>query len=519
MAKSSPAENDIPPLKPPSQKVANPFSRMRVRYLLGWLIFAVIVILIFFFIIGTLGPDPYPESSLRELLIHVIAYFVILLSVWIYLRRNRVSWTRLRGPVPRQSTCFGVFKVVPLLIAFSLGEGLVLVYSLSHLAPGIFDELLSVELFVTAANEQQQWAYDLVMMFQIVVLVPVAEEALFRGLMLHRWAVRWNLTAALWTSSILFGIGHTQNVIGGTVFGLVMAILYIETGSLLVPVVVHATNNAIWCLIEVSGRVLPSWVLPDAWSGAADIRDMLWLGILLLGVSVPLMFLYISRHWPRKSIPLPYFRDASERVHAPQGRPMDGKGASLISRPVGFGVQASAPGPGGSMDETGRYPKMAASKTLYLANPYGFSAQQREGPLAALVAALEALGAEVWEPFSRNNQIDPANSGWAYRIGQADLRDVRNADGMFAVVNGCPPDEGVMVELGMAIAWEKPVFLFRDDFRRCTDSEAYPLNLMVFAGLPEEGWQAYWYSSIEEIADPGKTLARWLNDGAPALKR
>ena len=44
-----------------------------------------------------------------------------------------------------------------------------------------------------------------------------------------------------------------------------------------------------------------------------------------------------------------------------------------------------------------------------------------------------------------------------------------------------------MVELGLAIAWEKPVFLFRDDFRRCTDSEAYPLNLMLFTGLPEMG--------------------------------
>ncbi len=150
-------------------------------------------------------------------------------------------------------------------------------------------------------------------------------------------------------------------------------------------------------------------------------------------------------------------------------------------------------------------------KTLYLANPYGFSLQQREGPLAALTAALEALGVEVWEPFARNNQVDRAEAGWAYRIGQADLRDVREADGLFAVVNGCPPDEGVMVELGMAIAWRKPVFLFRDDFRRCTDSEAYPLNLMVFSGLPEVGWKACWYTSVAEIADPEKALARWLN--------
>ena len=153
---------------------------------------------------------------------------------------------------------------------------------------------------------------------------------------------------------------------------------------------------------------------------------------------------------------------------------------------------------------------MARRKTLYLANPYGFSAQLREGPLAALAAALEAAGAEVWEPFARNNQVDKAAPGWAWRIGQADARDVREADGLFAVVNGCPPDEGVAVELGMAIALGKPTFLFRDDFRRCTDSEAYPLNLMLFAGLPEAGWEDWWYASVAEIADPGKALARWL---------
>ena len=138
-----------------------------------------------------------------------------------------------------------------------------------------------------------------------------------------------------------------------------------------------------------------------------------------------------------------------------------------------------------------------------------------DGPLQELVGVLESLGADVWEPFARNNQIDRASAGWAYRIGQADLRDVREVDGLFAVVNGCPPDEGVMVELGLGIAWEKPVFLFRDDFRRCTDSEMYPLNLMLFTGLPAAGWEAAWYGSIEEIADPAKALARWLRHDRP----
>ena len=149
------------------------------------------------------------------------------------------------------------------------------------------------------------------------------------------------------------------------------------------------------------------------------------------------------------------------------------------------------------------------TRTIYLASPYGFSAQQKELLLPPIVTALESLGLEVWEPFARNNQVDFPADGWAYQVGQKDFRDVAESDAIFAVVNDVPPDEGVMVELGMAIALGKPTFLFRDDFRRATDSEQYPLNLMLFTGLPEEGWQDYHYTSVEEITSPEKALARW----------
>ena len=109
---------------------------------------------------------------------------------------------------------------------------------------------------------------------------------------------------------------------------------------------------------------------------------------------------------------------------------------------------------------------------------------------------------EAWEPFERNGQVD---------LAQADLQDVRDADAFLAIVNGTPPDEGVMLELGAAIALGKPIFLFRDDFCRCSDSEDYPLNLMVFSGLPQHGWQNYLYGSIAELADPFIALMRWVS--------
>ena len=159
-----------------------------------------------------------------------------------------------------------------------------------------------------------------------------------------------------------------------------------------------------------------------------------------------------------------------------------------------------------------------SARTIYLASPYGFSEQWKRLLLPEFIAALEALGLEVWEPFARNGQVNLAEPGWAYRVAQRDLQDVRDADALFAIVNGTPPDEGVMVELGVAIALGKPIFLFRDDFRRCTDSEHYPLNLMLFAGLPEQDWQTHVHDSLMSIGDPSKALARWARNDGPLWK-
>ncbi len=90
------------------------------------------------------------------------------------------------------------------------------------------------------------------------------------------------------------------------------------------------------------------------------------------------------------------------------------------------------------------------------------------------------------EPFKRNSKIDLSKPGWANKVASSNLNDLREADVLFAIVNGNPPDECVMVEIGVAIALGKPTFLFRGDFRRCTNSDEYPLDLMIFLGIPFE---------------------------------
>ena len=111
-------------------------------------------------------------------------------------------------------------------------------------------------------------------------------------------------------------------------------------------------------------------------------------------------------------------------------------------------------------------------KIIYLANPYGFSPHMQKRLLPDISDALTSMGLKVWEPFARNNEdVGDMSVDAVMRIAYNDTRDVIKSDAIFAVVNGEPPDVGVAVEIGIAIASKKPVFLFRDDFRVARDTE------------------------------------------------
>ncbi len=61
-----------------------------------------------------------------------------------------------------------------------------------------------------------------------------------------------------------------------------------------------------------------------------------------------------------------------------------------------------------------------------------------------------------------------------------------------------------MGEIGIAIALGKPIFLFRDDFRKCTDSNVSPLNLIIFNGVPTNSWEDCSY--LDEVECKNKAI-------------
>ena len=149
-------------------------------------------------------------------------------------------------------------------------------------------------------------------------------------------------------------------------------------------------------------------------------------------------------------------------------------------------------------------------KKLYLANSFGFS-KQTSNLLHEFINIFNELNIEVYEPFERNKHIIKREDNWAYDLAERNFHDLKKCDCIFAIVNGNPPDEGVMIELGIAIALKKKIFLFRDDFRNCSDSNQYPLNLMLFLGLPRDNWRKYYFESILDIKSNEKGFVEWVN--------
>lgn len=78
-----------------------------------------------------------------------------------------------------------------------------------------------------------------------VLIAPVGEEVIFRGI-LYPWAKRrFSQQAALWGTAIVFGVIHANlsSLLPLTLLAVILVLLYEYTGNLLAPIAVHCVFN------------------------------------------------------------------------------------------------------------------------------------------------------------------------------------------------------------------------------------------------------------------------------------
>jgi membrane protease YdiL (CAAX protease family) len=81
----------------------------------------------------------------------------------------------------------------------------------------------------------------------LAVVVPVGEEVFFRGLVYGALRARWGVAVAAVASALFFTAVHLQLVHALPIFllGVVLAVLYERTGTLIPAVIAHSVNNVV----------------------------------------------------------------------------------------------------------------------------------------------------------------------------------------------------------------------------------------------------------------------------------
>lgn len=86
------------------------------------------------------------------------------------------------------------------------------------------------------------------------LIAPVVEELFFRGLIFNALALRMPVIVAAVLSGAFFGISHGDPVLFPVLmlFGILQALIYRASGNLVVPMLVHAANNAIFLSLMIA---------------------------------------------------------------------------------------------------------------------------------------------------------------------------------------------------------------------------------------------------------------------------
>lgn len=146
-------------------------------------------------------------------------------------------------------------------------------------------ELLRI---ISEASAPERVAIGLV----VIVLGPAIEEIFFRGALVRPLRRRYGAAAVVATTAVLFSVAHIepQKFLPIGLFGVVLGVLRVVSGSLLPPILLHATYNGIlYAAILTSPGAEAAGGAPAAALGKAPLPP--WLVAVSAGCAAVLLAL------------------------------------------------------------------------------------------------------------------------------------------------------------------------------------------------------------------------------------
>jgi len=214
---------------------------IRVRWIVAWIVLGTIVL-------QEINAARQMSAMTANDWPILMYYGVIVLWIWRQWHCKRLSLPGLLGQPSRVARQLISLLAGPFFALMSLSAQFLIALVVRDLLPQMSSSIRE------DAPALLPWTNVAGMAFAIVMLVivgPVIEEILYRGILLNHWKSRLGVRVAVALSTILFALVHEQ-VLWAICFGLLLSFVYLRTGSLWITIGVHSLNNTvalIWMVV------------------------------------------------------------------------------------------------------------------------------------------------------------------------------------------------------------------------------------------------------------------------------
>ena len=222
------------------------------------------------------------------------------------LSRAGLSYDRLFGTFPAWRT-LGRYSlwVVPFIIV-AIAANYLLFLPLSYVLPEFVKSWYLEDSTIMIWQRGDNYILaNAINYLTIVFVAPVLEEFFARGILLTRWTVKWGVPRAILASSIVFALLHT-NFLGAFCFACAMAILYIRTQSLFIPIGLHIVNNLTAWIME---SLTLDTDAPVSYETLAEFQETWMIGLITLVISIPCVILFWRRYISNIDWRIPYLTE------------------------------------------------------------------------------------------------------------------------------------------------------------------------------------------------------------------
>ncbi|MBP6569524.1 MAG: CPBP family intramembrane metalloprotease [Saprospiraceae bacterium] len=214
---------------------------------------------------------------------HFITFIISpLIFVWIFYRNKVKDYLSLNYFQPAYILLFplALFSLYPLM-------GYVSFFVDKIDFPDFLDKMDQESLAAMSSLLTMDTPADLIFNLILIGIIPgIGEELLFRGIIQKEIFIRWNRPhLAIWITAVIFSAFHFQvtGFLPKMMIGVMLGYAYYYSGSLILPMVVHALNNSVATVVYFfsGGNVEPESVPTENVPFSAVIFSTIIFGWLM----------------------------------------------------------------------------------------------------------------------------------------------------------------------------------------------------------------------------------------------